>query len=318
MHPDKKVGMALGILLVGIVAAFFFRNDTDAQEEDEPRRLSSADELDDRIRQGDQVPYFPERDPSVELEDVPEINIAELIEEMPDLREGESGEPHVIPEPIRIGEPGPAHERITPIPDPGSDTAGLEEAIGRVACEDGAPARESSAPMPRQVAPKVHEVVSGETLSGLASKYLGTHRRYHELFEANRDILKSPDALRVGMKLKIPQRNPGPVPAPPGSSNSSVSGSRRSLDPPTTPDLDKPASTPKPKFVRPKGIVPRISANPSHSVGQKPPPGVPNVEGLDGSVLARRRNLLKKQASRKKPEKSALAEEETGTMGGAR
>ena len=47
MHPDKKVGMALGILLVGIVGAFFFRNDTEATEQDDSRKLASAEELDE-------------------------------------------------------------------------------------------------------------------------------------------------------------------------------------------------------------------------------------------------------------------------------
>lgn len=48
------------------------------------------------------------------------------------------------------------------------------------------------------------EVQSGDTLSELASKHLGTATRWQELLEANKDQLDGPQGLRVGMKLKLP------------------------------------------------------------------------------------------------------------------
>jgi nucleoid-associated protein YgaU len=48
------------------------------------------------------------------------------------------------------------------------------------------------------------EVQSGDTLSELASKHLGTATRWEELLEANKDQLDGPQGLRVGMKLKLP------------------------------------------------------------------------------------------------------------------
>ena len=33
MHPDRKIGIAMGILLIGVVAALFFRNEPLAEEE---------------------------------------------------------------------------------------------------------------------------------------------------------------------------------------------------------------------------------------------------------------------------------------------
>jgi LysM repeat protein len=309
MHPDKKVGMALGILLVGIVGAFFFRNDTEATEKEDSQELASAEELDDRIRRGDQVPYLPDREagPS-HIGEVPDINIADLIAENSDVN---STEPVVIPQPIRIGERGPSHDLVTPIPFPSGDLKGVDEAVARSGDSAGifGPTKPSVSGGIRKTRPsvKIHEVASGETLSSLSLKYLGTHRRYRELFEANRDLLKSPDALQVGMKLRIPQKQDGirsasAVPDPPQTGT---------VELPTAPEpkTEAPAETapPKPKFVRPTSKVPRISSNPNRSLGQRPPPGVPRVEGLD-TVVARRRT----------PEKAALREKFTDDTVGTR
>lgn len=48
------------------------------------------------------------------------------------------------------------------------------------------------------------EVQSGDTLSELASKHLGSAALWEDLLDANKDQLDSPEALRVGMKLKMP------------------------------------------------------------------------------------------------------------------
>jgi nucleoid-associated protein YgaU len=53
-------------------------------------------------------------------------------------------------------------------------------------------------------AQRVHEVVRGDTLSGLAKTYYGNASQYMRIFEANRDVLDDPDKIKVGQKLKIP------------------------------------------------------------------------------------------------------------------
>ena len=53
-------------------------------------------------------------------------------------------------------------------------------------------------------AQRVHEVVRGDTLSGLAKTYYGNASHYMRIFEANRDVLDDPDKIKVGQKLKIP------------------------------------------------------------------------------------------------------------------
>lgn len=51
---------------------------------------------------------------------------------------------------------------------------------------------------------RMHDVVSGDTLSGLAKKYYGDASKYNRIFEANRDQLNDPDKIKVGQRLKIP------------------------------------------------------------------------------------------------------------------
>lgn len=52
----------------------------------------------------------------------------------------------------------------------------------------------------------IHQVRKNETLSGLASRYLGSSRKYMQIYNANRDILSNPNDIRIGMKLRIPKR----------------------------------------------------------------------------------------------------------------
>lgn len=49
-----------------------------------------------------------------------------------------------------------------------------------------------------------HIVSKGETLSKIAEKYYGDSGLYMKIFEANQDILKNPDLIKIGQKLRIP------------------------------------------------------------------------------------------------------------------
>ncbi|MBX9792163.1 MAG: LysM peptidoglycan-binding domain-containing protein [Pirellulales bacterium] len=60
--------------------------------------------------------------------------------------------------------------------------------------------------------PRTHRIVDGDTLSGLATRYLGRADRFGEIYEANRDVLRSPDVLPLGAILKIPSaEEPPPI-----------------------------------------------------------------------------------------------------------
>ncbi len=49
-----------------------------------------------------------------------------------------------------------------------------------------------------------YTVRKGDTLGGIAKRFLGNPAKYNDIFEANRDVLSSPDRIDVGMTLRIP------------------------------------------------------------------------------------------------------------------
>ncbi len=49
-----------------------------------------------------------------------------------------------------------------------------------------------------------YEIVSGDTLSGIAKKFYGKGSAYMRIFEANKEVIKDPDKIFVGQKIRIP------------------------------------------------------------------------------------------------------------------
>jgi nucleoid-associated protein YgaU len=54
--------------------------------------------------------------------------------------------------------------------------------------------------------PNTYTVKEGDSLSSIAGTLLGNPNRYDDIYKANKDKLSSPDDIRVGMKLKLPNR----------------------------------------------------------------------------------------------------------------
>ena len=69
-----------------------------------------------------------------------------------------------------------------------------------------APAPAASAPVAKidATGSRTHKVVSGDTLGAIAKKYLGSITKADAIYQANRDVLKSADDLKVGQVLRIP------------------------------------------------------------------------------------------------------------------
>lgn len=62
----------------------------------------------------------------------------------------------------------------------------------------------ASAPAAGAALGQFHEVQKGDTLSKIAEKYYGDPSLYKDIFEANKNILKDPNKIFPGQKLRIP------------------------------------------------------------------------------------------------------------------
>ena len=49
-----------------------------------------------------------------------------------------------------------------------------------------------------------YTVKSGDTLSKIAEQFYGNGAKWEKVYEANRDTLKNPNYIFIGMKLNIP------------------------------------------------------------------------------------------------------------------
>jgi nucleoid-associated protein YgaU len=92
---------------------------------------------------------------------------------------------------------------LNPALDPGDLRANDVLVLPRVG---SAPAAQAA---PAASAERTYVVKKGETLSGIASKQLGSARKWRALLDANRGLRDSPEDLREGMKITIPARSSG-------------------------------------------------------------------------------------------------------------
>jgi hypothetical protein len=53
---------------------------------------------------------------------------------------------------------------------------------------------------------RTHTIIDGDSLEKLAARFLGDPRLGDEIYELNRDVLKSPDLLPIGVDLRLPPR----------------------------------------------------------------------------------------------------------------
>jgi nucleoid-associated protein YgaU len=50
-----------------------------------------------------------------------------------------------------------------------------------------------------------YTVQSGDTLSAIAKRFYGAASKYPQIFEANREVIKHPDKIFIGQKIRIPR-----------------------------------------------------------------------------------------------------------------
>jgi hypothetical protein len=79
MHPDRKIGIAMGILLVGVVAALFFRNEP--LPVDDSLSVRREQELNERLRERDVSVYLSD-DLDSDVNSEPKFDLPELLDRM--------------------------------------------------------------------------------------------------------------------------------------------------------------------------------------------------------------------------------------------
>ena len=53
---------------------------------------------------------------------------------------------------------------------------------------------------------EIYEVTAGDSLSKIAKKKYGDANLWRRIYEANTDVIKNPDLIQIGWKLKIPAK----------------------------------------------------------------------------------------------------------------
>lgn len=89
--------------------------------------------------------------------------------------------------------------------------AGNVKGVGKVvsnmtipSLDRGAPAVTSSTGESQGRKVEFYVIEKGDTLSAIAQRYYGKASEYPRLFEANREVIKEPDKIFVGQKIRIP------------------------------------------------------------------------------------------------------------------
>lgn len=204
MHRDTQIGLAMSIVLIGFAAALCFPRQ--AQRTGDRSQQLEAAELDAEIEQLPVRPYVSQDRPARSLpgesdashgtgrsgppkDPAPGTNLQAADGGLPGDDSGEESEllqPPSIGATNALADVTPKVSPVEPTPEErSSETSTLTAKID-------------------DAQTTIHVVRAGDTLSGLAQRYLGSVARYPEIFEANRDQLETPDDLQLNMRLRIP------------------------------------------------------------------------------------------------------------------
>jgi nucleoid-associated protein YgaU len=57
---------------------------------------------------------------------------------------------------------------------------------------------------PQQAKVEYYVIQKGDSLSAVAKRYYGNAKDYPRIFDANREVIKNPDLIYPGQKIRIP------------------------------------------------------------------------------------------------------------------
>lgn len=247
MHQDKKVGLALALLVIGFVAAFCLRQDRNTTVQ--IPELNDPHYLNEQIADKDRTPYldthskekietqlgsdqaFTTLTDKVEASGNSQVAVPTISHTTPAGQNGIASKAErwgPIPEFLKdvdlpqeqfsspvpsdsVFEPNPPQPEAKPIsqntvPKPVTGIENIKPEHNNAWEVNPSQQRPEPARPAQSTAPqiRIHTVKAGETLSEISIHYLGTSRKYREIFNLNRDQLRSPNDIREGMKLRIP------------------------------------------------------------------------------------------------------------------
>lgn len=207
----------MGILLVGVVGALFFRNEPldvgkalDARRENDlnqklndrdvalyadSHEVSSEESPNDAHQRLDQILKSQQKP-------TPNRTVTGLVKERTQHRDSVDNEVHGNPLSFEPPEKPAGQEKSTVQKKSPVTAQTADEELSLLAPElRGA---NNTKTLQRDEFEE-YKVQFGDTLSGIAERFLGAQSRYREIYEANRDRMKSPDQLKVGSSLRIPR-----------------------------------------------------------------------------------------------------------------
>lgn len=213
MQRDHKLGLALGVMLVGFAAALCFPRESPI--ETAAIELEDLAEVDSDIEQLPIRPYTSSDEPGTSsARDAEPRQIAVDAAGASFRKDAPTTSPDPV-EPIRpttvadVPEAFAREPSVEPVEHGSNDSS---EPVAEAAHDPATAAPPSSLVELSSVAAEPVEapavqrytVRNGDTLSRIAGRLLGKTSRFDEIFAANRDLLASPDDLRPGMVLVIP------------------------------------------------------------------------------------------------------------------
>jgi nucleoid-associated protein YgaU len=93
---------------------------------------------------------------------------------------------------------------VDPVKSPAADNTAKTAPVAPVAGPVAVVPPVEPAPAPAEKSERIYVVKSGDTLSGIAGREMGSKSKLAELEKANEDVLHGSTALKIGMKLRIP------------------------------------------------------------------------------------------------------------------